>query len=418
MALQIKKGTNEQRGQYTPLVGELLYVTDHVQAGVDPIFVGDGVTLGGVAVGQNAVLSGTMEGDIDLFGNNIVGTGNLDFTGNIDNIGTITTKKITITGNNEVIGGESVVIAVDSTGKINHTGELNVTGGIVSSGTIESVSVESDLIGSVISADDSEILVDADTNQFFGNKITLTSPLPAPNADVINNLEISGSSIIFNSTDPLTPLDFGADDSPITFRKFDIGPDERFSKIITEGDGGISISGSTVTTTYKGELSDPDNIVEHDILGAMFYQSFNGKTTGAGATPARQGFAGLYGFIAENQSGAATGVVPATFVVGSGENVGDVVLDQLEGIDFLTRDNNDALKYTSKGVLKIKAIQLRQLTQAQRNVLNSDLASGSMVFVTDPTDGTGAPIGSSRLQLKIGNDWFNVSVTPSVQLPP
>ena len=77
MALQIRRGTNAQRLLYTPIVGELVFVTDYLSATVDPIYVGDGVTLGGVAVGQNAVLAGNMEGDIILNNNDITGSGNL-----------------------------------------------------------------------------------------------------------------------------------------------------------------------------------------------------------------------------------------------------------------------------------------------------------------------------------------------------
>jgi hypothetical protein len=404
MALQIKKGTDAQRRQYTPLLGELLYVTDHIQAGVDPIYVGDGITAGGVAVGQNAVLSGTMEDDIDLNSFNIVGTGNLTFTGNINNTGTTTSKKITITGNSELIGGQTVVVAVDSTGRISHTGNINVSGNITSTGVVQAVTVESDLIGSVISSDSTEILVDADTNQFFGNQITLSDAMSG------TSVVLSGNSVIFNSSDPLRPLEFGSPSNPISFSKYDFGPDLRFSKIFDEEDG-PSLAGTSVITTYKGDLSDPDNIVEHDIVGGTFFQSFNGKTTGAGAVPAVNGFAGAFAFVAEDQTGATPGTILTTFVVGTGQGANDVIND--DNLNFAD-DTNDLLKYTSKGVLKIKAVQLRQLNRSQRNALNADLGSGSMVYVTDPTDSNGDPLGNPALQVKINGAWFNISATLSI----
>jgi hypothetical protein len=404
MALQIKKGTDAQRSQYTPLVGELLYVTDHIQAGVDPIYVGDGVTAGGVPVGQNAVLSGSMEGDIILNNNNITGTGNLTFTGNINNTGTTTSKKITITGNSELIDGQTVVVAVDSTGRISHTGNINVSGNITSTGVVQAVTVESDLIGSVISSDSTEILVDADTNQFFGNQITLSDAVSG------TSVALSGNSVIFSSSDPLLPLEFGSPSNPISFSKYDFGPDLRFSKIFDEEDG-PSLAGTSVITTYKGDLSDPDNIVEHDIVGGTFFQSFNGKTTGAGAVPAVNGFAGAFAFVAEDQTGATPGTILTTFVVGTGQGANDVIND--DNLNF-TDDTNDLLKYTSKGVLKIKAIQLRQLNRSQRDELNADLDSGSMVYVTDPTDSNGDPLGNPALQVKINGAWFNISATLSI----
>lgn len=52
MALQIRRGTNAQRqllsGDNTPAEGELLFVTDWATAGVSPLWIGDGVTAGGI----------------------------------------------------------------------------------------------------------------------------------------------------------------------------------------------------------------------------------------------------------------------------------------------------------------------------------------------------------------------------------
>lgn len=54
MALQIRRGTNAQRqllsGDNTPAEGELLYVTDWATAGVSPLWIGDGVTAGGIEI--------------------------------------------------------------------------------------------------------------------------------------------------------------------------------------------------------------------------------------------------------------------------------------------------------------------------------------------------------------------------------
>lgn len=398
MALQIKKGTNEQRTLYTPLVGELLYVTNHVQAGVDPIYVGDGVTLGGVAVGQNAVLSGNLEGDINLFGNDILGTGDINHTG------TITTKKVTITGNTETIGGNSVVVAINSTGRVSHNGDVNITGNIVSTGSLQAVSIESDLTGSVISSDSTQILVDATTNQFSGSDVTLSS--------IDSNLVISASSIIHNPEDSTTPFSLGSTTAPIAFRKYEVSSEERFGRLLVDPEtGGLSSAGLTIIVTQRGPWDTPEDIQQHDTIGGFIYGSYNNAVTGSNPQPAQEGTAGIYAFVAEDQTGTDPGIVPSTFVLGSGE---DAVLGISDPVtNLLTADDNNLLKYTSEGVLKVKSIQLNQLTMAQRNTLSPSLADGAMVFVTDPTDNVAAPIGSPRLQLKIGGAWFNVSVTPS-----
>jgi hypothetical protein len=48
MALQLRRGTNAERLLITPVQGEIIYVTDHVSAGVSPIWIGDGTTVGGL----------------------------------------------------------------------------------------------------------------------------------------------------------------------------------------------------------------------------------------------------------------------------------------------------------------------------------------------------------------------------------
>lgn len=48
MALQIRRGLNQERLAITPANGELIFVTDHVATEVPPLWIGDGITIGGV----------------------------------------------------------------------------------------------------------------------------------------------------------------------------------------------------------------------------------------------------------------------------------------------------------------------------------------------------------------------------------
>jgi hypothetical protein len=90
MALQVRRGTNAERLGITPLVGELIYVTDTKQ-----LYVGDGTTAGGTTTIANTIdslLSDTspqLGGELDLNGNNITGTGNINITGTITATGNI-----------------------------------------------------------------------------------------------------------------------------------------------------------------------------------------------------------------------------------------------------------------------------------------------------------------------------------------
>ncbi len=48
--IKIKRGTNAQRQAYTPAAGELVFVTDYATAGVHPVYIGDGSTVGGIDI--------------------------------------------------------------------------------------------------------------------------------------------------------------------------------------------------------------------------------------------------------------------------------------------------------------------------------------------------------------------------------
>jgi len=55
MALQLRRGTNAQRAAMTPMLGELIYVTDSISANVAALWIGDGITAGGVVASTMAL---------------------------------------------------------------------------------------------------------------------------------------------------------------------------------------------------------------------------------------------------------------------------------------------------------------------------------------------------------------------------
>jgi hypothetical protein len=396
MALQIRRGTNAQRLLYTPIVGELVFVTDYLSATVDPIYVGDGVTLGGVAVGQNAVLAGNMEGDIILNNNDITGSGNLAFTGNINHVGNITTKKITITGD----GG----VAVVSTGSITNTGNVNISGNIITSGTIQAVTTESDLVGNVLSSDSSEVLVNATNNTFSGDTISLRDIA----AGSISTL--GGNSLIHQNNDDFISFQFGSETTPFSFTQFEQQPNVHFGRITTADGGGITLPCLENYTIYRGTLANPDNIQEGDRLGGMFFRSYNLKGVpptlgGIPRTEAVEGFAGIIAYIAEDQTDANPGSVPSTLIMGSGFN------DAASLISDPLADNTNILKYSSKGELKIGSLNLRALSNAERDTLAPFVNDGTIIYNYEPTDAGGAPLGIGGLQIRINSVWYNIPVS-------
>jgi len=396
MALQIRRGTDVQRLLYTPAIGELVFVTDYLTAGVDPIYVGDGITLGGVAVGQNAVLSGNMEGDVILNGNDITGTGNLSFTGNINNVGTNTTKKLTITGD----GG----IAIVSTGSITNTGNVNVSGNIISSGTIQAVTVESDLVGNVLSSDSTQVLVNATNNTFGGDSITLI------NTATDSTTVISGDKITFSDPNPFANFQLGTEESPFTFTQYEQQPWVHFGKIADMGGGELTLPNINEYRTYRGVAANPDNIQTNDILGGNFYVSFNNKV-GVGGT-ASEGLAGIFAFIAEDQTDATPGIVPTTFVLGSGDSAISAFQDLLEARTTIP-DATDLLRYSSKGELKVTALNLRSIGNAERNALTPFINDGTIIHNYQATDASGSPLSgpAGRLQVRLNDGWYNIALS-------
>lgn len=388
MALQIKRGTEAQRSLYTPMVGELVFVTDYLSAGVDPIYVGDGVTLGGVAVGQNAVLAGNAEGDINLNSNDIIGTGNLQFTGNINNVGNITTKKITLTGD----GG----VAVVSTGSITNTGNVNISGNIISSGSIQAVTVESDLVGSVLSSDSSQVLVNAVTNTISAAVLTVS--------DGSQTIEVSGNNIIVSGSD--TILNLGTELAPLSVTQFTRQPQLHFGKVELDAESplGVTLPGVQDTTVYRGTLVNPDNILVGNLLGGTIYRSYNNKPSLS--SPAVLGLAAFHGFIAEDQTGAPAGIVPTTFIVGSGASISQAFAQITDNIS-----ESNFLRYSSKGELKITALNLRALGNAERTALTPFVNDGTIIYNYEPTDATATPLGLPGLQVRINSAWYNIPVS-------
>ena len=226
MALRLRRGLDADRTSFTPESGELIYVTD-----TKKLYVGDGVTAGGVPVDTtlgevfleelanvvtdstgpasdgsilaydsasgdwNAVDPNVLEidvvndltpqlgGNLDLNSYDITGTGDIDITGSIVASGSITANGNIVLGDSGTdsisVGAEfqsSLVPDTDSAYELgNNTkrwANLYVNG-IVADGHIEATS-----INSIVVADDSSVIIDPNG----GGSITAVS------ADITNTI--------------------------------------------------------------------------------------------------------------------------------------------------------------------------------------------------------------------------------------
>lgn len=165
MSLQIRRGTNAERLTITPQVGELIYVTDHTSENVAPLWVGDGLTVGGKSA--TTEIEGVL-GDLD----------NVDLSGLLDgdflqyDALSTTWKPVSISGDGNVIEGTNYrinIAADDSTILVDtRTNEFNGTLNGDVFGTVFG-SVEGDVKGSVFN-DDSTPIVDAVNRIIYGSE--------------------------------------------------------------------------------------------------------------------------------------------------------------------------------------------------------------------------------------------------------
>ena len=189
MALQVRRGTNAERLGITPLAGELIYVTDTKQ-----LYIGDGTTAGGttsIAGTIDALLADTspqLGGELDLNGNNITGTGNINITGTISASGNINLG--------DGVGSDILVIGGAIQGHLvpdtDITWNLGSTSKHFNEAWISQLNVENQLtVGRIMGdliADDSTVVFDASTGLVAAAQLTGTLPAGVIPAAMTSNI--------------------------------------------------------------------------------------------------------------------------------------------------------------------------------------------------------------------------------------
>lgn len=307
MALKLRRGTNAERLTVTPEQGELIYTTDTKR-----LFVGDGSTAGGnVVTGINDIVDDTtpqLGADLDLNGNDITGTGNINITGTITATGSINLGDgaggdiISVGGRLSSalipdqdlvhdIGSESLrwrnawfssinaagqitadsiqadLIANDST--VAYNNETNTFTGTFNGDFVGNLTgaVDGDLTGSVFS-DNSSVIVDA-----INQKITTRSILTPG-----TNLQIQGESI---NVAPNGPMNLGADDEAGTFKNGQL-------VIKRSGTSGVALSVNTYhdsdnisdikAVKHRGTFDSPASYQAGDRVLELVGEAFDGTT--------------------------------------------------------------------------------------------------------------------------------------------
>jgi hypothetical protein len=283
MALRLRRGTDAERQTIVPLQGELIYVTD-----TKKLYIGDGATQGGVLVGPVEVESNIVDdttpqlgGNLDLNGNNIVGTGNIDINGTISatgNIGlgdadadTITVaglinsslrptsdntydlgtpsrrwKDIYATGGS--IDGQISLQNIDLNGDIIGNNSTVIYNASTDTLTVESIvaqSIQGNLVGSVFSDSSGVVLVDGTNSVLSNGTITFSGE---------NIINLSNSEINIFASD-------------VFIKRYGITD---------------SVSNMVYNTLqgYRGTIAAPLPVQTGDLLGSFTVDGYEGDLDG------------------------------------------------------------------------------------------------------------------------------------------
>ena len=204
MALRIKRGTNAERLSYTPELGELIYVTDYSSTSVNPVWIGNGSTAGGVDAGGSGGGGGgitdivgdtspQLGANLDLNSYDITGTGDINITGQIDATGSIDVNLNIDAGG--YISGTTVTATGGFTGNIDGDLKGSVYGddsGVIIDGLANRVLAP-------VWAGANNVMVDPSTNTLNARKLTLNDSNPSLIVSGIRNSS-AGTSIKSNTS--------------------------------------------------------------------------------------------------------------------------------------------------------------------------------------------------------------------------
>jgi len=288
MAFKLRRGTDAQRLGITPAEGELIYTTDTKE-----LYVGDGSTVGGVAVDTGTVSFTGVASNITPDANNTrtLGTSalrwNNGFFTNVNASGTVTAA---ITGN----------VTGNLTGNVTGNVTGNLTGDV-------SGDVSGDLKGSVF-GDDSTVMVDgitkrikADIYDTAGTLLLSTNPA----TDYFSNGSVVIQNNVVTVTGALDTVQIGVNDSangvglrikaPVLTNK---------SIRVSALTDGVSSDAIEIEAS-RGTLNVPTILTQGDPIGGMTFLGYDGT--------AYRVSSGLFASVeADSGNPVAPGAVPGT----------------------------------------------------------------------------------------------------------
>lgn len=283
MALQLRRGSDAERIAITFAEGELVYTTD-----TKKIWIGDGVTAGGVNVTAEVELSPSQldknlslnnftingAGTIDITGD-ITTTGNLSVTGNITDV-----VDITITGNFSTTRSITSVVDVTASGTI--SGNLSGDGSLITNLPIDGNAYQID-----VKAKDNSVIVDSTTKTFNGTFVGdgsgLTN-LPIQPGGFVNgatyNLTVSANdaTILVNSA----TKEFKTQNLTIANSQIINSSSNEVEIIQSTNDPNAVLSlhipadGSFRLNSYNGTFASKEDTIPGELLNNLRFSGYNG----------------------------------------------------------------------------------------------------------------------------------------------
>ena len=168
MAFRLRRGTNLERQTQIIAQGELIYVTDYLNAGVSPLWVGDGSTPGGQEIATGGGSPSVLTQDLNLNGYDIFGSGNISATSFVGDGSGLTNLPTITSANLEELNNVTVTSPVNGQALVYSSGTWindTISGG-VGDGVVEGYNYRINII-----ATDSSLLVDSDNGEIAASAL-------------------------------------------------------------------------------------------------------------------------------------------------------------------------------------------------------------------------------------------------------
>ena len=296
MAFRLRRGTDSERLLITPLEGELIYVTDYQSEGVSPLYIGDGITLGGNPVDTTAFLDLSGQSianlaDVDIGNDSTVPTdGDVlaydaasgDWRASAAAAGATSLGALTDVDLAGVLNDDVIVYNSVSANFERETFRLEALRDVTFSNLNNSVLVYDNVAGTfnqtqslnnnIVDADDNVVL-DANNSLFTGD---MRGNILAEDSSVAVSIGVDASTTVFNGvlTGDVTGDLTGDIVAPNGVSVLDNGTDgtDAYFRGDVEGDLTGNVNGSLVgTINASGTLNGTVNgVLNGDVVGSVF----------------------------------------------------------------------------------------------------------------------------------------------------